>query len=56
VQKPAVLFSAGKIPAPTQHQRLVHRLLEPSVPLLNVAILVRVVRLDLLAAHPVMIH
>jgi hypothetical protein len=54
VQKTAVRFPARKIPAAPQQQRLVHRLLEAPVPLLDVAILVRVVRLDLLADHPVM--
>jgi hypothetical protein len=53
VQKTAVLFAAGEIPAAPQHQGLIHGLLEAPVPLLDVAVLVGVVRLDLLADHPV---
>jgi hypothetical protein len=46
----------GKIPTAAQHERLVHRLLEAPVPLLNVAVLMRVAGLDLLTAHPVVIQ
>jgi hypothetical protein len=54
VQKALVLFPAGKIPAAPQHQGLVHRLLETPMPLLDVAVLVGVIRLDLLADQTVM--
>jgi hypothetical protein len=53
-QKTVVLFSAGKIPAATQQQRLVHGLLESPVPLLDVAVLVAVGGLGLLADESVM--
>jgi hypothetical protein len=53
-QKTVVLFSADEIPAATQHQRLVHGLLEPPVPLLDVAVLVAVGGLGLLTDKSVM--
>jgi hypothetical protein len=53
LQKAVVLFPARKIPAAAQHQRLVHGLLEAPVPLLDVAVLMRLARLDLLPAQPV---
>lgn len=46
--------SACEVPAATQHQRLVHCFLETPMPLFDVAVLVRMVRLDLLPAHPEM--
>lgn len=49
-----VLATVGEIPAAPQHQRLVRRFLETPMPLLDVAVFVGVVRLDLLAHHPVM--
>jgi len=55
-QELRVLLSAGEVPAAAQHQRLVHRFLEPSVPLLDVAVLVTVARLDLLWNQRIMIH
>jgi hypothetical protein len=48
VQKTVVLFPAGKISAAAQQQRLLHRLLEPPMSLLDVAVLVAMPRLDLL--------
>jgi hypothetical protein len=54
VEKPPVLISIGKIPAATQHQRLVHRLLEPPVPLLDVAVLIGVGCLNLLPYESIM--
>jgi hypothetical protein len=56
VQQAAVLVPIREIPTAAQQQRLVHGLLEPPVPLLDVAVLVRVVGLDLLADQPVMIE
>lgn len=53
-QKTVVLFSAGEIPAATQHQRLVDGLLEPPVPLLDVTVLVAVGGLGLLTNKSVM--
>jgi hypothetical protein len=55
-QELLVLGTAGEVPAATQHERLVQGFLETSVPLLDVTVLVRVVRLDLLTDQPVMIH
>jgi hypothetical protein len=54
VQKPRIRFPAGKIPAAPQHQGLVHGLLETMMPLLDVAVLVGVIRLDLLTDQTVM--
>jgi hypothetical protein len=48
MQKTLVVFAAGKIPAATQQQRLVHGLLEAPMPLLDVAVLVAVAGLNLL--------
>jgi hypothetical protein len=56
VQKPRVLFAAGKISTIAHQQRLRHRLFEAPVPLLDVAVLMRVVGLDLLTDHPVVIQ
>jgi hypothetical protein len=55
-QEGQVVVSAGEVPAAPQHQRLVHGFLEPSVPLLDVAVLVRVARLDLLGQQTIMLH
>lgn len=55
-QELQVLVPAGEVPAAAQHQRLVHGLLEAVVPLLDVAVLVGVARLDLLGQQPVMLH
>jgi hypothetical protein len=55
-QKLLVLRPARKISAATQHQRLSGRFLETPMPLLHIAVLVGVSRLDLLACHLVMIH
>ena len=55
-QKLAIRFAADKVAAATQQQGLVHRLFETPVPLLDVAVLVGVIGLDLLADHPVVIQ
>jgi hypothetical protein len=55
-QEGAVLVTAGEVPTAPQQQRLLHGLLEAMVPLLDVAVLVGVVRLDLLGDQPIMIH
>jgi hypothetical protein len=55
-QKVLVLHPARKIPAATQQQRLLDRFLETPMPLLHVAVLVGVTRLDLLADQPVVIQ
>jgi hypothetical protein len=47
-------LTAGKIPAATQQQRLLQRLREAVVTLLDIAVLVRLPRLDLLADQIVM--
>jgi hypothetical protein len=52
-QKLRVRLAAGEVAAATQHQCLVHRLLETPVPLLDVAVLVSVVGLDLLPRQSV---
>lgn len=52
-QETLVLLATRKIAAATQHQGLIHRLLETPMPLLDVAVLMSVVGLDLLADHPV---
>ncbi len=52
-QERCVVLSRGEVPAATQHQRLIECGLETPVPLLDVAVLVRMVRLDLLAAHSI---
>jgi hypothetical protein len=54
VQKTRVLHAIGKIPAAPQHQRLIGRFLETPVPLLDVAVLVGLPGLDLLADQSVM--
>jgi hypothetical protein len=51
-----VLLSADKIPTATQHQSLVHGLLETSMPLFDVTVLVGMVRLNLLGPQPIMGH
>jgi hypothetical protein len=53
-QKLGIGRAVREIPAATQHQGLVQRLLETPVPLLDVAILVGLPRLDLLANESVM--
>ncbi len=53
-QEDRIVFPAGEVPAAAQHQRLSDGGLEAMVPLLDVAVLVRMIRLDLLARHPVM--
>lgn len=53
VEERLVRFPTGKIPTATQEQRLLHRLLEVPMRRLRIAILVRVVRLDLLADQTV---
>ena len=52
------LYSAttGEVPAAAQQQRLVHRLLQPMMPLLHIAVFVRLAGLDLLPFQPVMPH
>jgi len=55
-QKLLVLLPARKVSAATQHQCLIDRFLETPMPLLHVAVLVGVSRLDLLARHLVVIH
>ena len=55
-QELVVLLPAGEIAAAAQHQRLVHGVLEAVVPLLDVAVLVGVARLDLLGHQPIMLH
>jgi hypothetical protein len=56
LQKLPVLLPAREIPTAPQQQRLLHRLFETAMPLLRVAVLVRVVRLDLLAHQPIVIQ
>jgi hypothetical protein len=56
VQKTRVFVTISKIPAASQHQRLVHRFLETPVPLLDVAVLMGVARLDLLPDESVMVQ
>jgi hypothetical protein len=55
-QKKIVLCPAPEIPAATQHERLIHCLLEATMTLLDVAVLIRLLRLNLLARHPVVIQ
>jgi hypothetical protein len=55
-QKVLVLLPTRKVSAATQHQRLIGRLLETPMPLLHVAVLVAMPRLDLLARHLIVIH
>ena len=55
-QKLRVRLAAGEVAAAAQHQRLVHRLLETPVPLLDVAILVSVVGLNLLPHESVVLQ
>jgi len=52
-QETLILLAARKITAATQHQGLIHGLLETPMPLLDVAVLMSVVGLDLLADHSV---
>jgi hypothetical protein len=52
-QERCVVFTSGKVPAAAQHQRLIQGSLETPVPLLDVAVLVRMVGLDLLARHSI---
>jgi hypothetical protein len=56
VQKTRVLLTIGKISVAPQHQRLVHRFLETPVALLDVAVLVGVGGLNLLANESVMLQ
>jgi hypothetical protein len=55
-QEAGVVVPVGKIPTAAEHQGLVQRFLETSVPLLDVAVLVRLARLNLLRDQPIMIH
>ena len=55
-QKMLVGVAAGKVTAATQQQGLVQRLFETPMPLLDVAVLMGVIGLDLLADHPVVIQ
>jgi hypothetical protein len=52
-QERCIVFTRGKVPAATQHQRLVDGGLETSVSLLDVAVFVRMAGLDLLARHSI---
>jgi hypothetical protein len=52
-QEGHVGVAVGEVPAAAQPQCLVHRLLKAAVPLLDVAVLVGVARLGLLAGQPV---
>ena len=52
-QKSGVGLSAGEVPAAAQHQCLVQRLLEAVMPLLHVAVLVALTRLNGLALQAV---
>jgi hypothetical protein len=54
LQKLRVLVATAEISAATQHQRLIHSLLETAMPLLDVAVLVRMVRLNLLPNESIM--
>jgi len=54
VEKPRVRAAIGKVSAATEHQRLIHRFLEATMPLLDVAILVGVGCLYLLPHESVM--
>jgi hypothetical protein len=56
VQKAAIGFPTGKIPAAAQQQRLVQRVFETPVPLLDIAVLVCVRGLDLLPLRAVVIQ
>jgi hypothetical protein len=56
LQKKIVVGSAREIPAATQHQGLIDRLLEAMMTLLDVAILVAMTRLDLLRRHATVRH
>jgi len=55
-QEVQVLVPAGEVPAATQHQCLVHSVLEAVMPLLDVAVLMGMARLDLLGQQPIMLH
>jgi hypothetical protein len=55
-QKFLVVLAARKIPAVTQHQCLIDRLLETIMSLLRVAVLMRMIRLNLLPRHVIVIH
>jgi len=52
-QEGRVVFATAEVSSATQHQRLIDCLLETPVALLDVAVLVGMVRLDLLARHPI---
>lgn len=52
-QERRVAVAAGEVPAAPQHQGLVHRLLEAMVPLLHVAVLVALARLNGLSLQTV---
>jgi len=53
-QERCVVRTRGKVPAATQQQRLINRGLQSPVSLLDVAVFVGMIGLDLLACHPVM--
>jgi len=55
-QEGGVVLPAGEVPAAAQHQGLIDRPLETPVPLFDVAVLMGMVRLDLLGRHPVVGH
>src|SRR5262245_26896868 len=55
-EPPIIGRTVGEIAAAAQVQRLVHRLFEPVVALLRVAVLMRLTRIDLLHRQAVMIH
>ncbi len=55
-QKFLVFLPTRKVSAATQHQCLIDRFLETTMPLLHVAVLVAMPRLDLFASHLVVIH
>jgi hypothetical protein len=55
-QEIPVLVPASEVSAVAQQQRLLHCLLEPPVPLFDVAVLVAVACLDLLAQQPIMLQ
>jgi len=56
VQKPGILVATQKISAAAQQQTLLDGFLETVVPLLDVAILMGLGCLDLLAHHPVIVQ
>jgi len=56
LQERRVVLTAGEVAAATQHQRLIDGRLETPMPLLGVAVLVRMVRLDLLPGQAVVVQ